>query len=505
MKRTLLLASIAFIPTLALAQPPALPERPLVLAQSAMTNDKADANQDQKKQNRVQQRQDRRDDRQNAQQQRHNDGQNAQQQKREDKQNAQQQKREDKQKAQQQKRDDRQDARQDKREDKPNAAQQKANEKANDSAQDARQQKQQDTRQQKQPDDKQNARQERREDKQDARKDRREDKQDVRQDHREDKQDARKDRREEKQDARQERREDRRLDAVKAERKETKEGNRTVIKERDRTIIREGNRTIIRHDDTERFRRAGANEQVVRRGDRTERIIVRPGGVRVVSVYNAQGQLVRRTRVVNGREYVLFTNTPAVGFGFIIKVPPPVIHIPRERYIVEYRSAPRPWIYETLVAPPVMPIERAFTLDQVRYNYDVRARMPRIDIDSITFDTGSWDIRPDQAAKLQPIAEGMMRAIQKNPNEVYLIEGHTDAVGSEDDNLSLSDRRAPAVAEVLSEQFQVPPENMIPQGYGEQNLKVDNQGPEERNRYVSVRRVTPLLAQQEASGQAPRQ
>jgi hypothetical protein len=38
---------------------------------------------------------------------------------------------------------------------------------------------------------------------------------------------------------------------------------------------------------------------------------------------------------------------------------------------------------------------------------------------------------------------------------------------------------------------------MIPQGYGEQNLKVPTQGPEERNRYVSVRRVTPLLAQQQ--------
>jgi outer membrane protein OmpA-like peptidoglycan-associated protein len=303
--------------------------------------------------------------------------------------------------------------------------------------------------------------------------------------------------RDQRQDARQERREDRRIDALRAERKETKQGNQTVIRERDRTIVRQGNRAIIRHDDDTRFRRSGANEQVVRRGNRTERIIQRPNGVRVVTTVDANGRVIRRSRFVNGREYVLFRNRPSSGFNFIINVPPPVIHIPRERYIVEYRDAPPALIYDTLIAPPVMDLDRRFSMDEVLYNYDVRARMPRIDIDSITFDTGSWDIRPDQAAKLEPIAQAMMRAIQANPNEVYLIEGHTDAVGNEDDNLSLSDRRAQAVTEVLTEEFGVPPENMIPQGYGEQNLKVPTQGPDERNRYVSVRRVTPLLAQQQ--------
>jgi outer membrane protein OmpA-like peptidoglycan-associated protein len=276
--------------------------------------------------------------------------------------------------------------------------------------------------------------------------------------------------RDQRQDARQERREDRRIDALRAERKETKQGNQTVIRERDRTIVRQGNRAIIRHDDDTRFRRSGANEQVVRRGNRTERVIQRPNGVRVVTTVDANGRVIRRSRFVNGREYVLFRNRPSSGFNFIINVPPPVIHIPRERYIVEYRDAPPALIYDTLIAPPVMDLDRRFSMDEVLYNYDVRARMPRIDIDSITFDTGSWDIRPDQAAKLEPIAQAMMRAIQANPNEVYLIEGHTDAVGNEDDNLSLSDRRAQAVTEVLTEEFGVPPENMTPQGYGEQNL-----------------------------------
>jgi outer membrane protein OmpA-like peptidoglycan-associated protein len=120
--------------------------------------------------------------------------------------------------------------------------------------------------------------------------------------------------------------------------------------------------------------------------------------------------------------------------------------------------------------------------------------MPRIDLD-INFETGSWQLTPDQVDKLAVVAEGLNKAIAANPNEIFLIEGHTDAVGSDEDNLSLSDRRAEAVAVALTEQFQVPPENLVTQGYGEENLKVATQGAEEANRRVAVRRVTPLLAQ----------
>ena len=92
------------------------------------------------------------------------------------------------------------------------------------------------------------------------------------------------------------------------------------------------------------------------------------------------------------------------------------------------------------------------------------------------------------------IASAIEQVIRRNPNEVFLIEGHTDAVGADIDNLSLSDRRAESVAVALTEQFRVPPENLTTQGYGEQHLKVPTPGPEEQNRRVTVRRITPLLA-----------
>ena len=82
-----------------------------------------------------------------------------------------------------------------------------------------------------------------------------------------------------------------------------------------------------------------------------------------------------------------------------------------------------------------------------------------------------------------------------NPCEVLLIEGHTDAVGSDCFNLALSDRRAESVALALTEAFRTPPENLIVQGYGESFLKVQSQGAEASNRRATVRRITPLLRQ----------
>jgi outer membrane protein OmpA-like peptidoglycan-associated protein len=181
-----------------------------------------------------------------------------------------------------------------------------------------------------------------------------------------------------------------------------------------------------------------------------------------------------------------------------------VVSIPRDRYIVEAEDAPPDVIYDTLIAPPVERIERPYTLEEIRYSPSVRERMRSVDLDTINFDTGSAEIPPDQAVKLQVIADGMNRAIQRNPSTVFLIEGHTDAVGDETDNLSLSDRRAEAAATLLTQQFNVPAENLTSQGYGEQDLKIQTDGPERRNRRVTVRNITPLLNGGQANAAPPR-
>jgi outer membrane protein OmpA-like peptidoglycan-associated protein len=121
--------------------------------------------------------------------------------------------------------------------------------------------------------------------------------------------------------------------------------------------------------------------------------------------------------------------------------------------------------------------------------------MRRVDLDTISFEFGSWEVREDQFPKLERVAKALRRLLERNPDEVFLIAAYTDAVGSDEDNLSLSDRRAEAVAQSLSEEFGIPAENLVTQGYGEQHLKIETPGPEARNRRVEVQRITPLIAE----------
>jgi OOP family OmpA-OmpF porin len=289
---------------------------------------------------------------------------------------------------------------------------------------------------------------------------------------------------------------------VRKNRHETKDGNRVVIQEDNRTIERDGNRTIIRHNEADRFAVGARNVKVDHRGNETISIILRPNGISIISTTDERGHLLRRVRRDrNGHEMVIIDNgTAGARHGdYFVDVRPPRVRGHNDRYIVDARRARPDLIYQLLLAPPVDALDRHYTVDQVRYSYPLREYMPRVDL-GIDFDTGSWQLSPDQVGELSVIANGINRAIDKNPREVFLIEGHTDAVGDKEDNLSLSDRRAEAVAIALTEQFQVPPENLLTQGYGEENLKVATDGPSRENRYVAVRRITPLIAQAGTQG-----
>jgi len=282
------------------------------------------------------------------------------------------------------------------------------------------------------------------------------------------------------------------------------EGGRTVIFEPGRVIVRDpSGQEFVRHDEMDRFRYGARDIRVQREGGETRTIVIRPDGDEIITITGPDGQLLRRIRRDReGREIIIIDNTyrdPSAVGGFYVDLPPPLIRIPMNRYIVEADEAPPDMIYDTLEAPPVDRIERRYSLDEIRYSPSVRQLMPSIDLNTINFDTGSWEIPPDQAAKLQVIADGLNRAIQRNPREVFLIEGHTDAVGNDTDNLSLSDRRAESAATLLTQQFGVPAENLTSQGYGAQFLKEQTSGPSRINRRVTVRRITPLLNGGQAS------
>jgi outer membrane protein OmpA-like peptidoglycan-associated protein len=295
---------------------------------------------------------------------------------------------------------------------------------------------------------------------------------------------------------------------LRGQRQEVVEDGRTIYTEPDRVIIRDpSGQAYVRGDDVYRFRYGARDIRTETIGGETRTIVVRPDGSQIITVVGADGQMLRRIRRdPGGRELVIIDNSyrdPRAVGGFYVDVPPPVVNIPYDRYIVDAQDASPDVIYETMEAPPVQRIDRRYSLEEIRYSPNVRMQMPSIDLNTINFDSGSWTIPPDQAARLQVIADGLNRAIQRNPREVFLIEGHTDATGNDTDNLSLSDRRAQSAAELLTQQFGVPAENLTSQGYGSQYLKEQTDGPSRINRRVTVRRITPLLNGGTASA-APR-
>lgn len=301
------------------------------------------------------------------------------------------------------------------------------------------------------------------------------------------------------------------IDQVRKERVRTVgPGGQTVIQEPgNRTIVKQGNRTFVTRNETTVIQNFAPGARSSRRSDGvTETVFARPDGSRVFTEVDGHGRLMRRyRRDSGGREIVLvdnrrFLRNLAIGVGaaaiataVIVSLPRPVVALPRDKYVVEYVSASDDDIYEALTAPPIEHLEREYSLDEIRYSVSLRERVRRIDLDNINFETGSFEVTPDQYGTLERVARAIGRAIEANPAEVFLIEGHTDAVGTDEDNLSLSDRRAEAVARILVEHFNIPIENLVTQGYGEQFLKVETQAPERLNRRVTLRCITKLLSQ----------
>ncbi|WP_420409100.1 OmpA family protein [Hoeflea sp.] len=278
--------------------------------------------------------------------------------------------------------------------------------------------------------------------------------------------------------------------------------SRIINRTENRTVIEVDNRTIVRGDDRGRLR-AGADEVYYERlrGGRIREVVVRPNGVQLVTITNRWGDVIQRSRIMpDGREYVLFydrANSDGSRQPFRDpgrQLPPLRLNIPIEDYILDATDANQSAFIDFLLEPPVERVERLYSVDEVRSSARLRDKVRRVDLDSLTFDTGEATISPDQIDRLSRVAMAIEEILERNPAETFLIEGHTDAIGSDQSNLVLSDRRADTIAVALTNVFGIPPENLVTQGYGERYLKIDTQEAERLNRRVTIRRITPLVS-----------
>ncbi|MBO4169826.1 OmpA family protein [Cereibacter azotoformans] len=259
-------------------------------------------------------------------------------------------------------------------------------------------------------------------------------------------------------------------------------GDRVVVQRSDGTY------SVLKDDDT-LLRRPGS-EVVTQSFDdgSTRAVVTRADGTQIVTIRDGAGRVLRRTAIDrDGREVRLIDDLAPVERVDVSRLPEPA---PGFSFVETTNGRE---LRQALEQARSRTLDRTYSLRQIREYREVRALAPAIDVDQITFATGSAAIDPGQAERLAVLGQTIADMVAERPGEVFLIEGHTDAVGDEASNLALSDRRAESVALALSEYFDVPPENMVVQGYGEGDLRIDTDGPEQRNRRVAVRLITPLM------------
>ena len=148
---------------------------------------------------------------------------------------------------------------------------------------------------------------------------------------------------------------------------------------------------------------------------------------------------------------------------------------------------------ELVVDPGVAP---SFSLFRLPFVLPQLARVPQwslhIDDDVITgslrggatFPSGSAELSPELEALLQ-VAAGILT---RNPTLGFVIEGHTDWIGTKAANQRLSERRANAGKDYLVA-LGVEPERIVAVGYGERRPIATNETPEGRaqNRRLEFR------------------
>lgn len=267
-------------------------------------------------------------------------------------------------------------------------------------------------------------------------------------------------------------------------------GNRQVaLNTGDRAVLTlpDGSQQIVR-DDNALLYQPGSDVQTETFNDGSTRTtVLRADGSRVVTIRDADTNVLQRTLIrPDGTATRLMDNT---------NVRPVQVSTLPAPQPVEYSS--QPWNEDDLRTALLREsgTDRRFTLGQIRDIPEVRSLVAPVNVPDVTFDTGSAALSSDQAEQLATLGKVIRDSIDQNPNEVYMIEGYTDAVGSNAANLALSDRRAESVALALTEYYQVPPENMVVQGYGEEFLLVPTEGDTRDNRRVAIRRITDLLEQ----------
>ena len=126
---------------------------------------------------------------------------------------------------------------------------------------------------------------------------------------------------------------------------------------------------------------------------------------------------------------------------------------------------------------------RSLSLGEREEIAEIASTKPKIDLD-IQFDYNSADIRTSSIPAVQELGKALSDASLKG--STFVVEGHTDAVGSEPYNQDLSERRADTIKRYLTEKYGIAGTDLVTVGYGKTKPKDPSAPMDPVNRRVEV-------------------
>ncbi len=134
---------------------------------------------------------------------------------------------------------------------------------------------------------------------------------------------------------------------------------------------------------------------------------------------------------------------------------------------------------------------RSLSLGEREEIAELASTKPKIDLE-IQFDYNSADISRNSMPAVQELGKAL-----SNPNlkgSTFVVAGHTDAIGGEDYNQGLSERRADTIKRYLTEKYGINGNDLVTVGYGETKPKDANAPMDPVNRRVQVVNMTSKTA-----------
>ena len=115
------------------------------------------------------------------------------------------------------------------------------------------------------------------------------------------------------------------------------------------------------------------------------------------------------------------------------------------------------------------------------------SKLPSIDLE-ILFDYNSAAISAQSMPDIVKLGQALTS--EQLHGFTFLVAGHTDAKGTDEYNQNLSQQRALAVKNILESSFNIGGDQLVAAGFGEENLKDENDPEGAENRRVQIVRLT---------------